>query len=191
MSLEKTYESLATRSFSNAINVIPAYFKVDLWPDVRWDSISEIARPACKHELSGRYANSGFEPDLNVMIISKLRSLENKLETHDIKAATFDQLVQHDQHVVNEFTRRNAVLIEAVNELHKELAYSSLRHRLFVYTSVAVLINTLLTGAALFWGGVRIGAEVMGIILAASIVFWVLARFVPRVTPLAGDRKHA
>ena len=191
MSLEKTYESLTKRTFINNITVIPAYSEVDLWSDIRWDSISEIAEPVCKHELSGRYTKSGFEPDLNVMIISKLQSLEDKLEAHDIKAATFDQVVQHDQHVVNELTIRNATLIEAVNELHKELASSSLRHRLFVYTSVAVLINTLLTGAAIFWGGVTISAEVMGIILPASILFWMLARLVPRVTPLAGDTKHA
>ena len=191
MSLEKTYKSLARRTSSDTINVIPTFFQVDLWPDVRRDSISEIAKLTSKHELSGRYAKSGFEPDVEVMIISKLQSLEDKFDAHDIKAATFDQVVQHDQHVVDEFTRRNAILIEAVNELHKELAHSSLRHRLFVYTSVAVLINTLLAGAAIFWGGVTISTEVMGIILPASILFWVLARFVPRVTPLAGDAKHA
>lgn len=118
------------------------------------------------------------------VIIERLKQVSKQLEEHDRRAATEDQVADHDKVIRARLAENRQFIEETVRSLHSEIRKSSLRHRLTVYASSSVLVSTLLLVANLFQETIVIRPQATALILAVSILFWFMARFIPSLPPL-------
>lgn len=139
-------------------------------------------------ELDKRQAEQQYDVPIVVLnqqvIIERLKQVSKQLEEHDRRAATEDQVANHDKVIQARLAENRQFIEETVLSLHSEIRKSSLRHRLTVYASSSVLVSTLLLVANLFQETIVIRPQATTLILAASILFWFMARYIPNLPPL-------
>lgn len=159
-----------------------------LMEDIK-DSDFKVEEPPTS--IHQRYSSrSGKIIDKQDIIIHKLQCLDKRLEQHHDQSAKSSELSAHDLRL-HELCQSNDKQRELLIKLHSELQKVSLRHRVSVLTSLAVLVNTTLLLFSMLFDSIIIEPRSMALILLGTIVFWILGRAIPKMEPLNVEEHNA
>lgn len=133
-----------------------------------------------KNIIESQYDLNNVHEDQK-LIIDMLYDLSSKFEQHDSASAKKEDINSHDKSVKSTINESRQEITETIHLLHAEIRKNSLRHRLAVYTSIAVLISTALALTTLIIGQIVIMIPTASILLFGTILFWFMARLIPEI----------
>ncbi len=148
----------------------------------------EVGHTAAIHSGSAGLTNNAVVSKKNQALLVEL--VQN-LQKHDEEAVKKDDLEVHDASVHDHLDEDREFMEQTIRDLYEELQKGSLRNRLSVFTTSAVLLFTGLTLLDFLGFEITLISPVLILLLLASILFWIMAKLIPPLPEIKIDERNS